>query len=76
MAFISYIPDDEIPAADRVPDTDHIIRIHGVHPRTMRQHYDLYVELMRGKGPLTRIERDCWSRTACPSTSGRCCWTH
>jgi alkylhydroperoxidase family enzyme len=58
MAFIPYIPDDDIPAEDRVPDTDHIIRVHGVHPRTMRHHYDLYVELMRGRGPLTRVERE------------------
>ncbi len=58
MAFIPYAPDDGIPAEDRVPDQDNILRIHGVHPRTMRQHYDLYVELMRGPGPLSRIQRE------------------
>jgi len=58
MAFIRYVPDADIPPADRVNDDDHIIRIHGVHPRTMRQHYDLYVELMRGRGPLTRVQRE------------------
>ena len=58
MAFISYVPADRIPDADRVPDQDNILRIHGVHSRTMRQHYDLYAELMRGPGPLTRIQRE------------------
>lgn len=58
MAFIPYVPDDEVPVEHRVPDRDHIIRIHGVHPATMRQHYDLYVELMRGPGPLTRVQRE------------------
>ena len=41
-----------------MPDRDHILRIHGVHPRAMRLHYDLYVELMRGPGPLSRIQRE------------------
>ena len=58
MAFIPYLDDDSIPERDRVPDTDHIIRIHGVHPQTMRQHYDLYIELMRRPGPLTRVQRE------------------
>lgn len=58
MAFISYVPDDQIPPEDQVPDRDHIIRAHGVHPRIMRQHYDLYLELMRGPGPLSRVRRE------------------
>ena len=58
MAHIPYVPDDEIPEADRVPDRDHIIRIHGVHPATMRHHYEMYVELMRGPGPLSRKQRE------------------
>ena len=58
MAFIEYVAEDEIPAADRVPDRDNILRIHGVHSRTMRQHYDLYRELMYGRGPLSRIQRE------------------
>jgi hypothetical protein len=40
MAFISYVPDEQVPEPDRVPDRDNILRIHGVHPRTMRLHYD------------------------------------
>lgn len=58
MAHIPYRPDHEIPVEDRVDDTDNILRIHGVHSRVMRQHFDLYVELMRRPGPLTRIQRE------------------
>ncbi len=58
MAYIAYEAEDRLPDADRVPDRDNILRIHGVHPRTMRHHYDLYVELMRGPGPLSRIQRE------------------
>ena len=58
MAFIDYLADEDIPAADRVPDHDNILRIHGVHSRTMRQHYDLYRELMYGRSPLSRIQRE------------------
>ena len=58
MAFIDYISDEQIPAEDRVPDNDNILRIHGIHSRTMRQHYDLYRELMYGKSPLSRIQRE------------------
>lgn len=58
MAFIPYLPDDAIPADHRVPDTDHILRIHGVHPEVMRRHYDLYVELMHRPGPLPRRRRE------------------
>jgi alkylhydroperoxidase family enzyme len=58
VAFISFVSEDQIPDADRVPDRDNILRIHGIHPRTMRHHYDLYLELMRGPSPLTRIQRE------------------
>jgi alkylhydroperoxidase family enzyme len=58
MAYIDYLAESEIPTADRVPDRDNILRIHGVHSRTMRQHYDLYRELMYGRGPLSRIQRE------------------
>jgi len=58
MAFIDYTTEEMIPTADRVPDQDNIIRIHGIHSQTMRQHYELYKELMYGKGPLSRIQRE------------------
>ena len=58
MAFIRYVPEEEIPESDRVADRDNIIRIHGVHSRTMKCHYELYKELMRGRSPLTRAQRE------------------
>ncbi len=58
MAFISYVPADKIPPDHDVPDRDNIIRIHGVNSRSMRSHYDLYVDLMRRPGPLSREQRE------------------
>ncbi len=58
MAFLPYVPPERIPEDCAVADDDHILRIDGVHPRVMRQHFDLYVELMRRPGPLTRRERE------------------
>ncbi len=58
MAYIDYLDEEQIDAADRVADRDNIIQIHGVHSRTMRRHYDLYKELMYGRSPLSRIQRE------------------
>jgi alkylhydroperoxidase family enzyme len=58
MAHIRYVPADDLPAAERVPDTDNILLVHGVHPAVMRRHFDLYAELMRGPGPLSRAQRE------------------
>lgn len=58
MAYIPYVSDEAIPEPDRVADRDNIIRIHGIHGRVMRHHYDLYVELMHRPGPLSRIQRE------------------
>ncbi len=58
MAYIDYRDLDRLPAEERVPDTDNILRIHSVNGRVMRQHYDLYRQLMYGPGPLTRIQRE------------------
>lgn len=58
MAYISYLSQNEIPDAERVPDNDNIIQIHGVHSKTMVHHYEMYVELMRRRGALTRIQRE------------------
>lgn len=69
MAHIPYLPFDEIPDEHRVDDTDNILRIHGVHGRVMRMHFDLYIELMRSAGPLTRIQREMLA-TAVSATNG------
>ena len=55
MAYIDYL---DVPEPERVPDSDNILRIHGVHPRSQRLHYDLYRELMFGAGPLSRVQRE------------------
>ena len=58
MAFIRYVPPNELSAAERVADPDHIIQIHAVHPAVMRHHLDLYRELMHRPGPISRRERE------------------
>jgi alkylhydroperoxidase family enzyme len=52
MAWIEYLE------VEGFPDTDNILRIHGVAPGMMRRHYDLYVETMRMPGPLSRAQRE------------------
>lgn len=58
MAFIEYVPYEEVPEDHQVPDQDNIIQIHGVHSETIRHHYDLYRELMYGRSPLSRVQRE------------------
>ena len=58
MAFIEYIPSDQIDPRHRVSDDDNILQIHGIHSRVLKLHYQLYVELMHGPGPITRIQRE------------------
>jgi alkylhydroperoxidase family enzyme len=58
MAFIRYVAETELSIEERVPDHDNILRIHGVHPAVMRQHYELYLQLMHRPGPLSRQQRE------------------
>lgn len=58
MAFINYVQPGDLAPADRVDDPDNIIQIHAVHPAVMRQHYELYKQLMHRDGPLSRRERE------------------
>ena len=58
MAFIKYVSKLDIPKADQVPDDDNILRIHGVHSRVLKLHYELYIELMHRPGPLSRLQRE------------------
>jgi hypothetical protein len=44
MVFIRSVSEEAIPPADRISDHDNILRIHGVHSRIMKQHYDLYLD--------------------------------
>ena len=58
MAFIKYLPQEEIPEKNRVDDMDNIIQIHGVNSGVMRSHFDMYITLMRKRSPLSRIQRE------------------
>ena len=58
MAFIEYMSRETIPESDRIADDDNILRIHGVHSRMLKLHYELYVELMHRPGPITRAQRE------------------
>ncbi len=58
MAFIPYLRPEMLAPEDRVADPDNIIQIHAVHPAVMRQHYELYKQLMHRAGPLSRRERE------------------
>jgi len=47
---------------DRVADpdgtVDHILRVHGLAPDTLRDHFALYRTLMKRQSPLTRVQRE------------------
>jgi len=67
MAYIPYVPYDR--AKGLLADLyrrymggrdwlDNIIRIHSLNPRSMRDHVELYAHLMRGRSPLSRVQRE------------------
>ena len=58
MAFIPYVEESKLSPHQRLADPDNILQIHRIHPTVMRQHYELYVELMHRPGPLTRRQRE------------------
>ena len=67
MAWIPYVPNDEASGllaqlyekySDENGALDHILRIHSLNPRSMGDHMELYSHLMRGRSPLTRIQRE------------------
>ena len=67
MAHIPYVPYDQAQGllarlydAYRGEDgeLDNIVRIHSLNPRSMRDHVELYAHLMRGRSPLTRVQRE------------------
>ena len=58
MAFIEYGGEDQVDPADRIDDDDNILRIHRVHSRVMKLHYDLYVELLHRPSSLSRVQRE------------------
>ncbi len=58
MAYIAYVAESALDPNERVADPDNIIQIHAIHPAVMRQHYELYKQLMHRAGPLSRRERE------------------
>ena len=67
MAHIPYVPPDEAKGllaelyseyrnADGI--VDNILGIHSLNPRSMRDHFRMYAHLMRGRSPLTRVQRE------------------
>jgi len=67
MAFIPYVPYEE--ATGALADLyaryaasrgwiDNIIRIHSLNPPSMEHHVVLYAHLMRGRSPLSRVQRE------------------
>lgn len=67
-AWIEMIPEDEAGGDlkewyDRLRDpefgvVDHILRIHSLNVDSLRDHYQLYRDVMYGKSGLTRPERE------------------
>ncbi len=37
---------------------DHILKVHGLNPASLRGHFDFYKVLMRGRSPLSRAQRE------------------
>ena len=50
----------ELYAAMRDPRgrVDNILKIHSLHPASLRVHYDFYKLVMYGRSPLSRIQRE------------------
>jgi len=67
MAFIPYVPAEQAGGllrelyeryTNESGAVDNIVRIHSLNPKSMRDHMGLYAHLMRGRSPLTRIQRE------------------
>lgn len=37
---------------------DNILKIHSLNPPTLDQHYELYKTVMRGRSPLSKVQRE------------------
>ena len=58
MAWIDYLSKEQVPAEHHLGDDDNILRIHYQNAPVARHHLNLYLGLMRGPGPLTRVQRE------------------
>ncbi len=51
----------ELYLAERDRETglvDNVLKVHGLHPETLRAHIDLYRTVMYGKSNISRVERE------------------
>ncbi len=50
----------EVYARVAEPDgsVDHILRIHGIHPQCLSDHFGLYMTAVKGRSPLSRPRRE------------------
>lgn len=67
MAWIEMIGEEEaegrlarLYARLAEPDgrVDNILKIHSLNPRSLEGHFDYYKTLMRGRSPLSRVQRE------------------
>ena len=67
MAHIRYVSENEAsPALKALYDrfrtpaghVDNILRIHGLNPPSMADHFQLYRTLMHSQSPLSRVQRE------------------
>ena len=39
-------------------EVDNILKVHSLNPKSLKGHLDFYTTLMRGRSPLSRIQRE------------------
>ncbi len=59
-----------------MPDSDNILRIHGIRPIIGRRHYDLYRDLMLLPGPIPRVQREMVAVVVSATNGCRYCLLH
>lgn len=66
MPWIQVLGDDEVDgglerlyrSSSSDGEVDNVLRIHSLHPASLRAHLLLYKTLMYGPGPLSRVQRE------------------
>ena len=67
MAWIRMVPEEEADGElrrwyERLLEpwggVDHILKIHSLSPDSLGAHFELYRTLMRGRSPLSRVQRE------------------
>lgn len=85
MAYIKVIDEDEAdgPLFDMYDElqrsrgrVSNVMRIQSLHPKGMRKHLELYMEIMYSKGPLGRLERELIAVAVSVTNGCRYCTIH